>query len=86
MRTAADRLLTFISPALHRCDHVLPHYQGVIRSTECEEPNLEHVFEVVIVAEQISFSTDQYVLTRPFQRHTNFRCTTFGYGSGGLPR
>ena len=55
LRTAADRLLTFISPALYRCDHVLPHCRGVIQSTECEEPNFEHVFEVVIVAVIIIF-------------------------------
>ena len=55
MRTAADRLLTFISPALYRCDHVVPHYQCVIQSTACEEPNFEHVFEVESVAEQIIF-------------------------------
>ena len=54
MRTAADRLLT-ISPALYRCDHVEPHHQGVIQSTGCEQPNFEHVFEVVIVAEPIIF-------------------------------
>ena len=86
MRTAADRLLTFISPALYRCDHIEPNYQGVIQSTACEEPNFEHAFDVVIVAEQDIFSTDPDVLTRPFQQNKNFRCTTFGYGLGGLPR
>ena len=55
MRTAADRLLTSISPALYLCDHVVPHDGGVIQSTACEEPNFEHVFEVVIVAEQSIF-------------------------------
>ena len=55
MRTAADRLLPFISPALYRCDRVVPHYQGVIQSTACEEPNFERVFEMVIDAEQIIF-------------------------------
>ena len=55
MRTAADRLMTFISPALYRCDHVVPHYQCVIQATACEEPNFENVFEVVIVAEQSIF-------------------------------
>ena len=55
MRTAADRLFTFISPALYRCDHVVPHFQGVIQSTACGEPNFEYEFEVVIVAEQIIF-------------------------------
>ena len=55
VRTAADRLLTIISPALYRCDHVVPQYEGVNQSTACEEPNFEHVFEVVIVAEQIIF-------------------------------
>ena len=55
MRTAADRLLTLISRALYRCDHVVPHYQRVIQSTACEEPNFEHVYEVVIVAEPIIF-------------------------------
>ena len=55
MRTAADLLLTFVSPALYRCDHVVPHNEGVIQSTACEEPNFEHVFEVVIVAEKNIF-------------------------------
>ena len=40
MRTAAERLLIFIIPALYRCDHVVPHSHGVIQSTACEEPNL----------------------------------------------
>ena len=55
MRIAADRLLTINCPALYRCDHVVPPYQGVIQSTACEEPNFEHVFEVVIVAAQTNF-------------------------------
>ena len=55
MRSAADRLLTFISPARYRCGHVVPHYQGDIQATGCEEPNFEHVFEVVIVAELTIF-------------------------------
>ena len=54
MRTADDRLLTFISPALYLCDHVVPRFQVVIQSTACEEPNFEHVFEVVTVAKQIN--------------------------------
>ena len=60
MRTAADRILTFISPALYRCDYVVPIYGGVIQSTACEEPNFEHVFEVVIVAAQIIFFDRRY--------------------------
>ena len=55
MRTAAYQSLTFICPALYLCDHVVPHPMGVIQSTGCEEPNFEHVFEVVNVAEQIIF-------------------------------
>ena len=55
MRTAADRLLSIISPALYLCEHVQPHSQGVNQSTACEEPNFEHVFEVVIVAEPTHF-------------------------------
>ena len=55
MRTTADRLLTFLCPTLYQCDHVVPHYPGVIQSTGCEEPNFEHVFEAVIVAVQIIF-------------------------------
>ena len=55
MRIAADRLLTINCPALYRCDHVVTHLLGVIQSTGCEEPNFEHVFEVVNVAEQIIF-------------------------------
>ena len=55
IRTATDRLLTFISPTLYRCGNVVPHCQGVIQSTACGEPNFEHVFEVVIVAEQTIF-------------------------------
>ena len=55
MRTAADRLLTIISSALYRCDHVEPYHQGVIQSSACEEPNFDHVFEVVIVAEKNIF-------------------------------
>ena len=86
LRSAADQLLSFISPALYRCDHPVPLNEGVIQSAECEEPNFEPVFEVEIIAEQIIFSTDPFVLTRPFQRYKHFRCTTFGYGLGGLPR
>ena len=86
MRAAANRLLPFTGPALYRCDHFVPHPQRVIQSTGCEEPNFEHVFEAVIVAELIIFSTDLYVLRRPFQRYKNVRCTTFGYGLRGLPR
>ena len=66
MRTAADRLLTFISPALYRCDHVVPHYQGIHQATGCEEPNFEHVFEVVIVAEQKTF------FDRPIRHNETF--------------
>ena len=56
MRTAADRLLTFISPALYPGDHVVPHCQGVIQDTACEAPNFEPVFEVVnVAAENIFF-------------------------------
>ena len=39
-------------PALY---HVAPLSQGVIQCTGCEKPNFEHVFEVVIDAEQIIF-------------------------------
>ena len=58
MRTAADLLLTFISSALYRCDHVVPHYQGVIQSTACEEPNFELVCEVILLPNKLFFSTD----------------------------
>ena len=55
MRTAADRIITYISPKLYPCDQIEPRCLRVIRSTACEEPNFEHAFEVVIVAEQIIF-------------------------------
>ena len=55
MRTAADRLVTFITPALYPSGHVVPHYQGVIQYTACEAPNLEPAFEVVNVAAEKKF-------------------------------
>ena len=69
MRTAADQLPTFISPALYRCGHVVPHYQCVIQATVCEEPNFEHVFEVVSVAVQSIF------FDRPRREYETFSTT-----------
>ena len=80
------RSLTFVSPALYRCDHVVPHYLGVNQATAREEPNFEYVFEVVIDAEQIIFFDRPIRLVETFQRYENFSCTTFGYRLGDLPR